>query len=109
MAENFCHYCQNYEDPYHSAPSWALKTLEEHAGDSRQYIYSLQELEEARTHDPLWNAAQLQMVNDAKMHGFMRLYWSKKFLEWTKSLKDAAEYAIQLNDNLCSLQLSNKL
>lgn len=60
-------------------------TLADHAGDPRVPQYSLDELEKALTHDDLWNAAQLQVVAEGKMHGFLRMYWAKKILEWTSS------------------------
>ncbi len=61
-------------------------------------MYSLEEFESARTHDNLWNAAQLEMVTSGKMHGYMRMYWAKKILEWTKSPEEALEIGIFLND-----------
>ena len=53
-----------------------------HAKDKREFVYSLEEWEKADTHDPLWNAAQMEMMKSGKMHGFMRMYWAKKILEW---------------------------
>jgi deoxyribodipyrimidine photo-lyase len=61
-------------------------------------VYSLSEFENAQTHDELWNAAQLEMVNKGKMHGYMRMYWAKKILEWTKSPEEALSFSIFLND-----------
>ena len=80
------------------ASEWAQKTLEDHAGDKREYVYSLEKLEGAKTHDELWNAAQLELVHLGKMHGFMRMYWAKKILEWTESPEQALEIALLLND-----------
>lgn len=80
------------------AYDWAQTTLKLHAKDKRPYLYSLQELEQGTTHDPLWNAAQLQMVQEGKMHGFLRMYWAKKILEWTRSPEEALQFAIYLND-----------
>lgn len=61
-------------------------------------MYTLEELEVAKTHDDLWNSAQLQMVKEGKMHGFLRMYWAKKILEWTESPEEALKTAIYLND-----------
>uniref|UniRef100_A0A8C5X769 Deoxyribodipyrimidine photo-lyase n=1 Tax=Malurus cyaneus samueli TaxID=2593467 RepID=A0A8C5X769_9PASS len=97
LAENFCYYNENY-DSVQGAYDWAQTTLKLHAKDKRPYLYSLQELEQGTTHDPLWNAAQLQMVREGKMHGFLRMYWAKKILEWTRSPEEALQFAIYLND-----------
>lgn len=97
LSDNFCLYNQNYDNArgFHS---WARKSLEEHRRDEREYTYRLDELENALTHDPLWNAAQLEMVRKGKMHGYLRMYWAKKILEWTPSVEDAMDMAIYLND-----------
>ena len=77
---------------------WALRTLAEHTRDEREYVYTEKRLEGAATHDPLWNAAQTQMANQGWMHGYLRMYWAKKILEWTKSPQKAFDLAIRLND-----------
>lgn len=97
LSDNFCFYNPNY-DSINSAPNWALKTIKEHSKDKRSYIYTASEFEKAETHDELWNAAQLQMLRTGKMHGYIRMYWCKKILEWTKNHKTALEIAIYLND-----------
>lgn len=97
LADNFCFYNPKY-DKVDGAYDWAKKTLKDHAKDKREYIYSKEQLENAKTHDPLWNAAQRQMTREGKMHGFLRMYWAKKILEWTPSPEDALEIAIYLND-----------
>ncbi|MGE3278570.1 MAG: deoxyribodipyrimidine photo-lyase [Candidatus Altimarinota bacterium] len=97
LADNFCFYNPNYDTPK-GFPDWAKKTLDEHRGDDREFVYTLKEFEEARTHDPLWNACQRQMLQTGKMHGYMRMYWGKKILEWTKSPEEAMKIAINLND-----------
>uniref|UniRef100_A0AAZ3QD79 Deoxyribodipyrimidine photo-lyase n=1 Tax=Oncorhynchus tshawytscha TaxID=74940 RepID=A0AAZ3QD79_ONCTS len=80
------------------ANDWAQKTLKDHAKDPRPYVYTREQLEKAQTHDKLWNAAQYQMVIEGKMHGFLRMYWAKKILEWTSSPEGALSIAIYLND-----------
>jgi deoxyribodipyrimidine photo-lyase len=97
LSDNFCFYNQNY-DNVNGFPVWAKQSILEHANDEREYIYSKKQFEEAKTHDSLWNAAQMQMVKIGKMHGYMRMYWAKKILEWTLSAKVAMKIAIYLND-----------
>ncbi|MGD2176707.1 MAG: deoxyribodipyrimidine photo-lyase [Anaerolineae bacterium] len=97
LSMNFCHYNPDY-DSLACLPDWAGKTLEEHAGDRREHIYSLHDFEKARTHDPYWNAAQQEMVLTGKMHGYMRMYWGKKILEWTPSPEVAHRIALELNN-----------
>jgi deoxyribodipyrimidine photo-lyase len=97
LADNFCFYCPNY-DSIDCAWDWAKTTLNQHSDDEREYLYELDDFEKALTHDPLWNAAQKEMVKTGKMHGFMRMYWAKKILEWTASPKQAFEIAIYLNN-----------
>jgi deoxyribodipyrimidine photo-lyase len=80
------------------SPDWGRKTLAEHAADPRPYYYAESQLEAAETHDPLWNAAQLEMVVTGRMHGYLRMYWAKKILEWTETPEDAFEIAVRLND-----------
>jgi len=97
LAINFCRYNRNY-DSLECAEPWALRTLQEHARDEREYLYSERKLENAETHDPLWNAAQKQMVITGWMHGYLRMYWAKKILEWTRSAEEAFAIAVRLND-----------
>jgi len=97
LSDNYCFYNPDY-DNFNGFPEWARKTLDRHRRDLREYRYVRGELEGGRTHDPLWNAAQAQMVERGKMHGFMRMYWAKKILEWTGSPEEAQETAIYLND-----------
>jgi len=85
-------------DTLAGSPAWALKTLGEHAMDTRPYYYREKQLESAETHDELWNAAQKEMVLTGWMHGYMRMFWAKKILEWTESAESAFEIAVRLND-----------
>jgi deoxyribodipyrimidine photo-lyase len=97
LSDNFCFYNSEY-DSFEGLPHWAKETLNTHRVDKRDYIYSLKEFEEATTHDSLWNSAQREMVYTGKMHGYMRMYWAKKILDWTKIPEEAVEIAIYLND-----------
>lgn len=97
LADNFCLYTAGY-DQLSGFPPWAQQTLEKHRGDPRAYSYSLEQFERAATHEPLWNAAQQQLVSCGAMHGYMRMYWAKKILEWTPDATEALRIAIDLND-----------
>jgi deoxyribodipyrimidine photo-lyase len=97
LSDNFCFYAPDYDSPK-SFPAWAQKTLAQHLEDKREHVYTLKEFELARTHDDLWNAAQLEMVKRGKMHGYLRMYWAKKILEWSRSPRGAMKTAIYLND-----------
>ncbi|MCX8206283.1 MAG: deoxyribodipyrimidine photo-lyase [Methanothrix sp.] len=97
LSDNFCYHNEHY-DSMEGMPEWARRTLEDHRTDRRDYIYSYEELEGANTHDDLWNAAQREMLVRGKMHGYLRMYWAKKILEWSESPEDALMTAILLND-----------
>jgi deoxyribodipyrimidine photo-lyase len=97
LADNYCFYNPDY-DKFQGFPDWAKKTLHEHRKDKREYNYPNEQFEEGKTQDALWNAAQIQMVKTGKMHGYMRMYWAKKILEWTESPEQAQKIAIDLND-----------
>lgn len=97
LSDNFCFYNDNY-DSFDGFHNWAKESLNLHRRDKREFVYKLDDFENAQTHDELWNAAQLEMVYKGKMHGYMRMYWAKKILEWTTSPEDALTIAIFLND-----------
>ncbi|MDD1775463.1 MAG: deoxyribodipyrimidine photo-lyase [Methanobacterium sp.] len=97
LSMNFTHYNPHYQE-LNSLPEWAYKTLQIHEGDTRPYLYSQEELESGETHDPYWNAAQKEMVYTGKMHGYMRMYWGKKILEWTETPREAYQTALYLNN-----------
>jgi deoxyribodipyrimidine photo-lyase len=97
LSDNFCYYNENY-DEFEGFPGWAKDTLKDHWNDKREKIYDFHEFEEAKTGDDLWNAAQMEMVKTGKMHGYTRMYWAKKILEWTENPSIALQYCIALND-----------
>ena len=97
LAVNFVCYNPDY-DGFECAEPWAHRTLAQHSADLRNVIYTLEQLENAQTHDPLWNAAQTQMVREGWMHNYMRMYWAKKILEWTRTPAEAHQTAVYLND-----------
>ncbi len=97
LADNFCFYNADY-DTLSGAHDWAQKTLTEHRDDEREYVYTRDQFEHAQTHDELWNAMQRQMVQTGKLHGWCRMYWAKKILEWTNTPEYAIKVALYLND-----------
>jgi deoxyribodipyrimidine photo-lyase len=97
LSMNFVSYNEKY-DSFEATPEWAKKTLKAHQGDKRLYLYTLEEMENAKTHDPYWNAAQKEMLFKGKMHGYMRMYWGKKILEWSKTPEEAFQVALYLNN-----------
>lgn len=97
LSDNFCFYSNDYKS-LAGAPDWAKKTLAEHANDPREHSYSFEQLEKGETHDTIWNAAQQELTNTGKLHGYLRMYWAKKILEWTDSAEQALEFTIILND-----------
>jgi deoxyribodipyrimidine photo-lyase len=97
LSMNFVFYNDRY-DEYECLPDWARKTLAEHEKDRREYIYGPEEWERAETHDPYWNAAQREMMITGKMQNYMRMYWGKKILEWSRTPAEAFRTAITLNN-----------
>jgi deoxyribodipyrimidine photo-lyase len=97
LALNFTERNPRY-DQYEGLPEWARESLAEHANDPRESMYDRETLCEARTHDPFWNAAQREMLETGTMHGYMRMYWGKKILEWSATPEQAFETALWLNN-----------
>ncbi|MCW2949363.1 MAG: phr, partial [Thermoleophilia bacterium] len=81
-----------------SLPEWARRTLEDHAGDPRPVLHSEADMVACATHDPLWNAAQRQMMQSGTMHGYLRMYWAKQLLTWTRTPQEAFDLALRLHD-----------
>ena len=98
LSDNYVYYTPDAYDSLEGAAEWARESLELHESDNREYVYTLDEFEQGKTHDDLWNAAQLQLLQEGKMHGFLRMYWAKKILEWTESPLIALRTAQYLND-----------
>lgn len=97
LSDNFCAYGAGYKR-LDAAPAWAQATLAKHTDDQREFEYSREQFEQAATHDPAWNAAQRQLLRTGKIHGYMRMYWAKKVLEWSASPQEAIDTLIYLND-----------
>lgn len=97
LADNYCYFNKNY-DSFDGFKEWAKNSLILHSKDEREYCYTQEEFEKALTHEPLWNAAQRELTTKGKIQGYMRMYWAKKILEWSKSPQEALDIAIFLND-----------
>ena len=97
LADNYCHHTPDH-DRFEALPDWARKTLAAHAGDPRPYRYDRATFEAAATHSPLWNAAQRELRRTGRIHGYMRMYWAKKILEWSATPQQALDTALFLND-----------
>jgi deoxyribodipyrimidine photo-lyase len=97
LGYNMAWQCPDY-DRFESLPDWARETLEIHSDDARTHVYSLREFERAKTHDPLWNAAQRQLISEGTIHNYLRMLWGKKILEWSNSPQEALDFMIELNN-----------
>ena len=97
LAANFVFFNPHY-DSFDGLNEWQKRTLNEHRADKRDYLYTLEKFERAETHDPYWNGAQKEMMINGKMHGYMRMYWGKKIIEWTKTPQEAYKIALYLNN-----------
>lgn len=97
LSDNYCLYSTSYRT-LTGAPNWAQLTLKKHETDIREFLYTRVAFEHASTHDTAWNAAQIQLLKTGKMHGYMRMYWAKKVLEWSASPQEAIDTLIYLND-----------
>jgi deoxyribodipyrimidine photo-lyase len=97
LSVNFVRYQPEYDSPG-CADNWAKLTIAKHDRDEREHLYTRAQLEQGKTYDALWNAAQMQMVHFGWMHNYLRMYWAKKILEWTPNAAKAMEIAIWLND-----------
>ena len=97
LAVNFVWFTPDY-DRFSCLPDWAKLTLKNHARDKREFLYSREQLEQSRTHDPYWNAAMTEMRVTGFMHNYMRMYWGKKVLEWSPSPEEAFETLLAINN-----------
>lgn len=97
LGYNMCWQQEDY-DQYASLPDWARATLRKHERDPRDHIYSLEEFEQARTHDIIWNAAQRQLLGEGRIHNYLRMLWGKKILQWTRNAQEALAVMTELNN-----------
>jgi deoxyribodipyrimidine photo-lyase len=94
---NMCALSPEY-DRFESLPEWARRTLRDHAADPRPHLYTHEQLEAASTHDPIWNAVQRQLLREGCIHGYLRMLWGKKILEWSGTPREALRVMIELNN-----------
>ena len=94
---HYAHHRPDY-DQFESLPDWVKETMNEHQDDEREYVYSLEEFEQSKTHDELWNAAQNQLREEGIIHNYLRMLWGKKVIEWTPDYRTALDYLIELNN-----------
>jgi deoxyribodipyrimidine photo-lyase len=94
---NMCWQREDY-DQLKSLPEWAMKTLKSHEKDKRPYLYTPKEFQKAETHDRLWNAAQIQLVQEGRIHNYLRMLWGKKILHWSKTPGEALRVMLELNN-----------
>jgi deoxyribodipyrimidine photo-lyase len=97
LAANFVAYNPAY-NRLNGLPAWAQATLKKHADDPRPFVYTRDELAAAQTHDPIWNAAQRELLARGRIHNYVRMYWGKKIVEWSRTPADALAAALWLND-----------
>jgi deoxyribodipyrimidine photo-lyase len=97
LAFNFVRYTKS-RDTLDALPEWARKTLHKHRRDRRDPGYARDEFDQASTHDELWNAAQKEFVLRGTIHGYYRMYWGKKILEWSATPQEALHTMLYLHD-----------
>ncbi|MCU1263516.1 MAG: Deoxyribodipyrimidine photo-lyase type [Bryobacterales bacterium] len=97
LAFNFARFTAR-QDSLDALPEWCRTTMREHAEDARGHVYTAKQMEAAETYDPLWNATQKELLLRGKIHGYYRMYWGKKMIEWSKTYEDALELMIRLHD-----------
>ena len=97
LTANFVHFTPKY-DSYACLPKWARDSLKQHQSDPREDVYTRGQLEDAATHDPYWNAAMREMKATGFMHNYMRMYWGKKILEWSRTPSHAYRTTLAINN-----------
>ena len=97
LSFNFARFTPNF-DSLESLPNWALTTLAKHAKDKRDPVFTTRQMEACETYDPLWNATQKELLLRGKMHGYYRMYWGKKIIEWSATHEEALRFMIAMHD-----------
>jgi len=97
LSFNFARFTPNF-DSLDSLPDWAKKTLQKHAKDKRGPLLTARQMENCETYDPLWNATQKELMLRGKMHGYYRMYWGKKIIEWSATHEGALRIMIDMHD-----------
>ena len=96
LSFNLCFYREDH-DSLDALPDWAKRTLDAHRRDRRKPEYSRDELENAATHDEVWNLSQRQLVACGTIHGYLRMLWGKKIIEWSATPEEAHATMIALH------------
>lgn len=96
LAFNFARFADTHS--FDGLPEWARKTLREHDGDPRPVAVTPAMIANGETYDELWNATQKELLLRGKIHGYYRMYWGKKIIEWSKSHSHALQQMIELHD-----------
>jgi len=86
-------------DSIDALPEWARETLAKHASDMRDPVYTCRQFAQAATHDALWNATQTELLTRGVIHGYYRMYWGKKIVEWSPTPRKALATMIYLHDH----------
>ncbi len=102
LAFNFCRFASRV-DSLEELPAWARATLARHARDRREFLYRYEQFRDAATHDELWNATQKELLLTGKIHGYYRMYWGKKIIEWSPTCQDALETMIRIHDRWANI------
>jgi deoxyribodipyrimidine photo-lyase len=97
LAFNFARFASDVAT-FNELQQWARATLNAHRKDARDPVYSAAQFESADTHDDLWNATQKELLLRGKIHGYYRMYWGKKILEWSRSPEEALSTMVHLHD-----------
>jgi deoxyribodipyrimidine photo-lyase len=97
LAFNFARFTPNPET-LDVLPDWCRNTMKKHACDKRPEVYPYEQFARAETHDALWNATQKELLLRGKIHGYYRMYWGKKIIEWAASYEEALRIMIELHD-----------
>jgi deoxyribodipyrimidine photo-lyase len=98
LAFNFARFAGESVDSLDVLPAWCKRTMQKHAADPRPYLYTPEQFETAQTHDELWNAAQRELLLRGAIHGYYRMYWGKKIIEWSSTYEEALRTMIRLHD-----------
>ena len=97
LSFNFTRFTPNYTS-LECLPDWARENIRKHAKDKRPQTYTREQIERGETYDDLWNATQQELLIRGKIHGYYRMYWGKKIIEWSPDFDEALETMIYLHD-----------
>lgn len=92
-------YTRHVDDPQNlkNLPEWCQQNMRKHARDKRNPAYTPRQIELAETYDELWNATQKEMILRGKIHGYYRMYWGKKIIEWSPAYQEAVDTMVHIH------------